>query len=328
ILSLKSTFFIISALFLAIFGQAQTEPAPKPFITTWQTTSDNETVTIPTTGGGYSYSVNWGENEPADNNTYTEDALHNYMTPGTHTITISGTFPRIFFSGNSTSAQQIRSILQWGDNPWTSMNNAFKGCDNLTIAADAGVPDLSNVTNMSRMFWGSSFTGDISKWDVSSMTDMSYMFNSSPFNGNLSEWNVSGVSNMQSVFGSSAFNQDISTWDISSVTNMKFMFLDNTSMSSENYDKLLIGWSTLDKAAGETKIPSGIIFLAPDKYSCRGKAGRDKLTDTHSWTITGDELIPIRTEATALSEVTAQCEVTANDLTAPTAKNKCDGTGT
>ncbi|MBC6424973.1 MAG: DUF285 domain-containing protein, partial [Ekhidna sp.] len=249
------------------------------------------------------------------------------MTPGTHTITISGTFPRIFFSGNSTSAQQIRSILQWGDNPWTSMNNAFKGCDNLTIAADAGVPDLSNVTNMSFMFWGSSFTGDISKWDVSSMTDMSYMFNSSPFNGNLSEWNVSGVSNMQSVFGSSAFNQDISTWDISSVTNMKFMFLENTSMSSENYDKLLIGWSTLDEAANENQIPSGITFYAPDKYSCRGKAGRDVLTGaTHSWKIIDDELVPIRTEAAALPEVTSQCIAS---LTPPTAKSSCTvGEGT
>ncbi|MBC6426096.1 MAG: hypothetical protein GDA51_06440, partial [Ekhidna sp.] len=75
-------------LFITFFGQAQTDP--KPFITTWQTTADNESITIPTTGIGYSYTVDWGEDEPADNNTYTGDASHAYTTPGTHTVTISG----------------------------------------------------------------------------------------------------------------------------------------------------------------------------------------------------------------------------------------------
>ncbi|MBC6427569.1 MAG: BspA family leucine-rich repeat surface protein, partial [Ekhidna sp.] len=271
ILSLKSTFFIISALFLALFGRAQDNP--KPFITTWQTTSEKETITIPTTGAGYSYTVNWGEDEPADNNTYKGDASHEYATADTHTVTISGTFPRIYFSKNSTSARQIRTIQKWGDNPWTSMSNAFRSCTKLTIADKAGIPDLSNVTDMFAMFAVASVSGDLSDWDVSK------------------------------------------------VTNMNNMFTDNTSMSSENYDKLLIGWSTLDTDAGETKIPSGITFNAPDKYSCRGKVGRDVLTgEPYNWNISDDELISIRTEAAALQEVTSQCIAS---LTPPTAKSSC-----
>ncbi|MBC6426474.1 MAG: BspA family leucine-rich repeat surface protein, partial [Ekhidna sp.] len=199
----------------------------------------------------------------------------------------------------------MRSIQKWGDNPWTSMNSAFRNCNNLTIDEEAGIPNLSKVT------------------------DMSYMFAASALNEDISEWDVSNVTNMEGMFAGTGFNRDLSKWDISSVKNMELMFWSNSAMSSENYDKLLIGWSTLDTDAGETKIPSGITFGAPDKYSCRGKAGRDILTGaTPPWTITGDELIPIRTDAAALSAVTAQCEVTANDLTAPTAKNKCDGTGT
>lgn len=36
-----------------------------------------------------------------------------------------------------------------------------------------------------------------------------------------------------------SFNQDISSWDVSNVTDMKGM-LDDSGMSTENYDKLLI----------------------------------------------------------------------------------------
>ena len=36
--------------------------------------------------------------------------------------------------------------------------------------------DVSNVTNMSVMFYGSPFNQDISSWDVSNVTDMAGMF--------------------------------------------------------------------------------------------------------------------------------------------------------
>ena len=44
------------------------------------------------------------------------------------------------------------------------------------------------------------FNGDISKWNVSNVTDMSNMFYGSKFNRDISEWNVSNVNNMQQMF--------------------------------------------------------------------------------------------------------------------------------
>ncbi|MBC6410286.1 MAG: DUF285 domain-containing protein, partial [Ekhidna sp.] len=198
---------------------------------------------------------------------------HIYGEPNTYTVTISGTFPRIQlgdfnisgFGSPTTAAGQIRSVEQWGDIAWTSMSFAFAGCENLTINA-SDVPNLSNgptmfgmfnaaafngdiskwntskVTNMSATFWNANFNEDISEWDVSSVTVMSSMFLSSAFNGDISKWDVSKVTKMFEMFANSSFNGDISKWDISSVTNMTDMFSRNASMSSENYDKLLIGW--------------------------------------------------------------------------------------
>ena len=84
--------------------------------------------------------------------------------------------------------------------------------------------DVSNVTNMSFMFWNAlEFNKNISKWDVSSVTNMSYMFyRAKAFNQDISKWNVSNVTDIDCMFYDAyAFNKDISKWDVSKVTTIK-----------------------------------------------------------------------------------------------------------
>ncbi len=229
--------------------------------------AQGETFTIPTTGSGYSYRVNWGLNSnnnltnfvgqgnlPSGNN-YTGNATSPPYNAGTYTIQIGdygNTFPRIYFNNTGDKAK-MRNITSWGEIPWTSFDKAFYGCADLGLTA-TNSPNLSNCSSLMSAFQSTTnFVGapSMNNWDISNVTTLRKCFqSSSSFNTDISNWDTSSVTSMSEMFRSaSSFNQPINTnyltnaqsptgtaytaWDVSSVTSFTH-FLD--SASSFNQD--------------------------------------------------------------------------------------------
>jgi len=169
----------------------------------------------------------------------------------TYTVKISsgsGSFTQIIFGDvyNDIIYGDVEKILEvshWGAIQWTSMHAAFNGCKNMDVTA-TDVPNLSVVTDASFMFSEcENLKGDSSfaNWNTSNLTDMSWMFyRSSYFNQNIENWNTSVVTNMSSMFREATnFNQNIGNWNTSNVTDMNRMFY-----RSSYFNQNIGNWNT------------------------------------------------------------------------------------
>lgn len=182
----------------------------------------------------YDYIVDWGDGTVSSN--LTEDALHTYEQAGAYEIRISGTFPALKFCEDNNGCANFKiDLIQWGSNPWQSMEGTFSGLSKINLLA-TDAPDLRDVTNLSFMFYkASNFNADISHWDTSSVSDMEFMFGfASSFNGDISQWDTSAVTNMGGMFYiATSFNGDISQWNTSSVIQMHSMFALASSFNTD-----------------------------------------------------------------------------------------------
>ena len=289
------------------------------FITTWRTTTTNETITIPTSGGGYNYNIITSDGQTFTGVTGSQAIT--FASAGDYDVSISGDFPRININ-NGIDKDKLIDIKQWGNIVWSSFGNAFFGCSNL-VGSFTDAPNLTNVTSFVSLFKNcSSFSANLSSWDVSnvtsfnssflifgatapstpvsglgswdmsSATSISNMFrNQSNYNDDLSSWDVSNITNMSSTFfGATSFDQNLSAWDIANVTNFT-NFAKSTTFSTSNYDAILIGWeATLQSAFpnGTGYTPTISINFGNSEYTGGGaaEAARTSMINNFNWTIT------------------------------------------
>jgi surface protein len=215
-------------------------------------------------------------------------------------------------------AEYLTAVTSFGDLGIESLSLAFFGSNNLIdvpAVLPATVTDLSglfasassfnddisawntaNVTSMALMFAdligffsdstepSSAFNQSLSSWVTSSVTDMSGMFaGASSFDQSLSSWVTSRVTNMDSMFAdASSFDQSLSSWNVSLVTSMENM-LDNSALSTANYDATLIGWVSRLVQIG---VKLGAIGLSVSSSPSAGSRSRELLTtDPNDWII-------------------------------------------
>lgn len=258
---MRNFYLLFCFLFISAISFSQ-----EPFITTWEIAEDNLNLNIVNSSDAvnysYNYTIDFGDGNVQTN--VTGQSIHEYSTSGTYTVTISGNFPKFSIWGWG-SIGRLKTIEQWGDIQWESMENAFSGNQNLVVNAtdspdlsqatslkgmfrscqNINMPvndwDVSNIVDMEEMFaFAYSFNQPIDNWDVSNVVNMKKMFASTNlFNQPLNSWNVSNVTNMEGMFlNTNSFNQNLNDWDVSNVTNMKDLF-----RSSDDFNSNISNWN-------------------------------------------------------------------------------------
>jgi len=240
------------------------------FIFKVTTTSSPQTFTIPCQNvGTFNATVDWGDGGPTSSITaYNDgDLAHSYATAGQYTITITGTFPNIYFN-NSGDKLLVDEVVDLGDVGWTRLNSAFWGCSNMT-AFNGGTADTSGVTLMSFMFTDcSSLTSlDVTSFDTANVTNMSYMFQgcSSLTSLDVSGFDTSSVTNMYAMFFNCASltSLDLSSFNTASVTTMAYMFSNCTNLTGLQ----ISGWDVSSVNNGTGFLQNANNALSTQEYN-------------------------------------------------------------
>ena len=150
--------------------------AVSSFISVWRLSSENESITLPLRPGyNYNFTVDWGDGASSEITSHDDSNItHTYAESGDHTVTISGELEAWYFN-NSGSKDKLISVIDLGNMGWINLEGAFEGCSNLR---QVGGGDVSNVTNMDRMFKGATSIKkiDFSGWNFALLAKMEETF--------------------------------------------------------------------------------------------------------------------------------------------------------
>tara|TARA_R110000851_G_scaffold141780_1_gene279791 strand:+ start:106 stop:1098 length:993 start_codon:yes stop_codon:yes gene_type:complete len=197
------------------------------------------------------------------------DISNNRIFLGCSNLDISATdYPTITSSTLEWTFRDCTSLTTPDFNSWdtssvTNMYGMFNSCSSFNGYLDSW--DVGNVQyfginqNFRGMFNGCSvFNQPIGSWDLSSAIRTDKMLaNCSAFNQPIpfNTSNVTGATQM--LYFCSSFDQDISSWDVNQISFFGGNFMTGTTLSTANYDALLIGWDAQGAMANSSTMNFG-----------------------------------------------------------------------
>ena len=291
-----------------------------PFIATFRTTSDNESVSLPYISSGvYNGSIDWGDGTVVANSFANKE--HIYLVAGDYDVYVNGKIENLTNLTQENFKSTILNIKQWG-NTKIDRGEIFRECTILDITAqdvlntentntlvslffrannltclNANINnwDTSNVVDMSGMFYQTQINTDIGNWDTSNVSTFQNMFFfATSFNSDIGSWNTESCNTFRGMFiNATSFNQDISNWNFSSVNNVNSLFDFMRGKSQANYDanyydNLLIKWASDESVGG---LPIGVvgeIDMGAIKYTSAGASARQSILDNNKATTITD----------------------------------------
>ena len=179
------------------------------------------------------------------------------------------------------------NISSWNTSKVANMDYMFYSADAFNQSLNTW--NTSKVTSMSSMFYSTNvFNGNISLWNTSKVTNMANMFKSATlFNSNISNWNVAKVTDMDEMFENSAIDQDFGDWNVSACIDFVEMF-NGVTLSTANYDSLLIGWAALPSLSSDESFHGG---NSQYNEGTAANARNDTLIGVWNWAITDGGMI-------------------------------------
>jgi surface protein len=208
-----------------------------------------------------------------------------------------------------------QDISSWDVSNVTDMTEMFSGNGAPTMVFNQNLDlwNVSNVDNFSYMFSNTNLTNStLAAWTPTASTNFSAMFedalhipsgigswtfntggnisctnmfkNSTAIIPDITGWNTIGFQSMSSMFNNnSTINQDLSSWDITNLTSLDNFMLGVTTLSTANYDAILIGW---EAQAPPTSIIAGFGTTQYTKAPSAAATAHASLLSTYGWTIT------------------------------------------
>ena len=218
------------------------------FVSTWRTTTANETIYIPTST--FIYVIDWGDGTITNNTNF-----HEYAIAGDYTIKISGNITDFRFN-NTSDKDKILEVTNFGN--FDFQNSSFYGCSNLVQTQTKP----KQITSFENSYNGcSNFIGSFVNWDSLVVNSMFQSFKDClVFNENISNLNTINCFSFISTFnGATSFNQPL-TFDTSNVLNCYRMFKGATSFDQNLTWDLSLCTTFTEMFSGATAFNSDLNF--------------------------------------------------------------------
>lgn len=232
---------IIDALIANGIMQRYEESA---FITVWDTTTANETVTLPFVYNALetapiNISIDWGDGSAIENFNNSYDPSHVYTRSGSYKVIITGT-AEYYGTSADLRSQKCTDIIQYGNLGIVSWQVAFYYASLTNVTATDGIS--STATNIDQMFINSDVeTIDISNFDFTNVTTAESMFrNTASLESiDMSGLNLGAITSIQAMFrGSGLTSADLSGMTANSLTNVVQLFWNCTSVVTIDFSNV------------------------------------------------------------------------------------------
>ena len=217
-----------------------------PFIMEVETTTANETFTLPHLSGyDYNYEVDWGDGTPIQSVSSYNDSntTHTYESGSTYDIKINGVCDVLYFN-NTGDILKVSKIKSLGNVKWKRLN--FYGCSNLTSFNSGLFVNTTNITTLLYAFQScTSLTSiDTTNWDTSNITIFQNVFYgcNNLTTINVSSWDVGNATTFRNMFYncSSITTLNVSNWRPTQLINMYYTFYNCSTLTTLD----LSNWNT------------------------------------------------------------------------------------